>query len=247
MKNLAVKIMLGLIIFILIAFGIFYFSDNRYSLTYRSYNRMESAKSFEFEFTSGIGIGGLNMALNGNIKILPSTAQTLSYVALNTGFVPVDMDVYTEKNDIYYKVNFFGMGWAKGIPAVKGEEGYNPIAYGEALKGVNLLDAIKFISVFDRSEKDNLIILHTDDAFTLEEVKAFLKKAFQFSESTIDQWDLTGYDLSIAINKDTSLFDSVTLVLKQNILATESLLNVSVKLVGLNNFTSIEVPSDLTR
>jgi hypothetical protein len=246
-KNVAVKIMLGLIIFLLIAFGIFYFSDNRYGLTYKSYSRMESAKSFEFEFTSGIGIGGLNMALNGNIKILPSTNQTLSYVALNTGFVPIDMDVYTEKNEIYYKINFFGMGWVKGVPSLKGEEGYNPVAYGETLKGINLFDAIKLISVFDRSEKDNLIIFHTDDAFTLEEVKAFLKKTFQFSDSTIDGWDLTGYDLSISINKDTSLFDSATLVLKQNILATESLINISVKLVGLNNFTSIEVPSDLTK
>lgn len=247
MKNLTVKIMLGLIIFLLIAFGIFYFSDNRYSLTYKSYSRLESAKSFEFEFTSGIGIGGLNMAMNGNIKILPSTSQTLSYVALNTGFVPVDMDVYTEKNEIYYKINFFGMGWIKGVPSLKEEESYNPVAYGEALKGVNLLDAIKLISAFDRSEQDNLIIFHTDDAFTLEEVKGFLKKAFQFSDSTIAGWDLTGYDLSIAINKDTSLFDSATLVLKQNILSTESLFNISVKLVGLNNFTSIEVPSDLKR
>ena len=247
MKNIAVKIMLGLIIFLLIVFGIFYFSDNRYSLTYKNYNRLESAKSFEFEFTSGIGIGGLNMALNGNIKILPSTSQTLSYVALNTGFIPVDMDVYTEKNDIYYKINLFGMGWVKGVPSLKGEEGYNPVAYGEALKGVNLMDAIKLISAFDRSEKDNLIVFHTDDAFTLEEVKAVLKKTFQFSDSTIKEWDLTGYDLSISINKDTSLFDSATLVLKQNILATESLFNISVKLVGLNNFTSIEVPSDLTK
>lgn len=247
MKNLAVKIMLGLIIFLLIAFGILYFSDNRYSLTYKSYSRLESAKSFEFEFTSGIGIGKLNMALNGNIKILPSTSQTLSYVALNTGFVPMDMDVYTEKNEIYYKINFFGMGWVKGVPSLKGDEGYNPVAYGNALKELNLLDAIKLISAFERSEEDNLIIFHTDDAFTLEEVKAFLKKTFQFSDSTIEEWDLTGYDLSIAINKDTSIFDSATLVLKQNILATESLFNISVKLVGLNNFTSIEVPSDLTR
>jgi len=239
--------MLGLIIFLLIVFGIFYFSDNRYSLTYKNYNRLESAKSFEFEFTSGIGIGGLNMALNGNIKILPSTSQTLSYVALNTGFIPVDMDVYTEKNDIYYKINLFGMGWVKGVPSLKGEEGYNPVAYGEALKGVNLMDAIKLISAFDRSEKDNLIVFHTDDAFTLEEVKAVLKKTFQFSDSTIKEWDLTGYDLSITINKDTELFDSATLVLKQNILATESLFNFSIKLVGLNNFTSIEVPSDLTK
>ena len=247
MKNIAVKIMLGLIIFLLIAFGIFYFSDNRYSLTYKSYNRLESAKSYEFEFASGIGIGKFNMALNGNIKILPSTAQTLSYIALNTGFVPVDMDVYTEKNDIYYKINLFGMGWVKGVPSLKGEEGYNPVAYGEALKGVNLMDAIKLISAFDRSEKDNLIVFHTDDAFTLEEVKAVLKKTFQFSDSTIKEWDLTGYDLSITINKDTELFDSATLVLKQNILATESLFNISVKLVGLNRFTSIEVPSDLTK
>lgn len=247
MKNLAVKIMLGLIIFLLIAFGIFYFSDNRYSLTYKSYTRMESAKSYEFEFTSGIGIGGLNMAMNGNIKILPSTSQTLSYVALNTGFVPVDMDVYTEKKEIYYKINFFGMGWVKGVPSLKGEEGYNPVAYGDALKGVNLLDAIKVISAFDRSEKDNLITFHTDDAFTLEEVKAFLKKTLRFSDSTIEGWDLTGYDLSISMNKDTALFDSATLVLKQNILATESTFSITVKLVGLNNFTSIEVPSDLTK
>lgn len=247
MKNLAVKIMLGLIIFLLIAFGIFYFSDNRYSLTYKSYSRMESAKSFEFEFTSGIGIGGLNMAMNGNIKILPSTNQTLSYVALNTGFIPVDMDVYTEKKEIYYKINFLGMGWVKGVPSLKGEEGYNPVAYGDALKGVNLLDAIKVISSFDRSEKDNLITFHTNDAFTLQEVKAFLNKTLQFPDSTIEGWDLTGYDLSISINKDTSLFDSATLVLKQNILATESTFNITVKLVGLNSFTSIEVPSDLTK
>lgn len=247
MKNLAVKIMLGLIIFLIIAFGIFYFSDNRYSLTYKSYSRLESAKSFEFEFTSGMGIGGLNMALNGNVKILPDTAQTLSYVALNTGFVPVDMDVYTEKEEIYYKINFFGMGWVKGVPSLKGEEGYNPVAYGEALKGVSLLDAIKLISAFDRSEKDNLITFHTDDAFTLEEVKSFLKKTFRFSESTIEEWDLTGYDLSVTINKDTALFDSATLVLKQNILTAKSEFSISVKLVGLNNFTSIEVPSDLTK
>jgi len=247
LKNRAIKIMLGLIILLLMAFGIFYFSDNRYSLTYKSYSRMESAKSFEFEFASGIGIGKLNMALNGNIKILPSTNQTLSYVALNTGFIPVDMDVYTEKKDIYYKINLFGMGWVKGVPSLKGEEGYNPVAYGEALKGVDLMDAIKLISAFDQSEKDNLIVFHTDDAFTLEEVKAFLKKTFQFSDSTIKEWDLTGYDLSISINKDTALFDSATLVLKQNILATESLLSISVKLVGLNNFTRIEVPSDLTK
>ncbi len=247
MKNLAVKIMLGLIILLLMAFGIFYFSDNRYSLTYKSYTRMESAKSFEFEFTSGMGIGGLNMALNGNIKILPGTSQTLSYVALNTGFIPVDMDVYTEKDEIYYKINFFGMGWVKGVPSLQGEEGYNPVALGDALKGVNLLDAIKVISTFDRSEKDKLITFHTDDAFTLEEVKAFLKKTLQFSDSTIEEWDLTGYDLSISMNKDTALFDSATLVLKQNILSAESTFSITVKLVGLNHFTSIEVPSDLTK
>jgi len=156
------------------------------------------------------------------------------------------MDVYSENSDVYYKVNLLGMGWQKGVPSLD-EGGFNPVAYGDAVQEVRLLDMLKLASVFERSEKDNLIVYHTDSAFTLDEVKAFLLKSLSITQVTIDEWDLTGYDFVVSFNRDTNILDSVSLTLKQNILSGESEFNLLAKIVGIDTFTSIEIPADLEK
>ena len=244
-KNLFVRILLSLTILLVIGGGIFYFTDNRYILTYKSYSELKSAKSIEVDFTSNIGLGVL-LNLSGNIKMLPETKQSLSNIGLQAGILPVNMDVYSENSDVYYKVNLLGMGWQKGVPSLD-EGGFNPVAYGDAVQEVRLLDMLKLASVFERSEKDNLIVYHTDSAFTLDEVKSFLLKSLSITQVTIDEWDLTGYDFVVSFNRDTNILDSVSLTLKQNILSGESEFNLLAKIVGIDTFTGIEIPADLEK
>lgn len=244
-KNIFVKTLLSIVILLVIGGGILYFTDNRYILTYKSYSELKSAKSIEVDFTSNIGLGVL-LNLSGNIKMLPETEQSLSNIELKAGIIPVNMDVYSEKSDVYYRINLMGMGWQKGVPSMD-QGGFNPVAYSDALQKVRLLDMLKLASVFERSEKDNLIVYHTDSAFTLDQVKTFLLKALSITQVTIDEWDLTGYDLAVSFDRDTKILDSVSLTLKQNILSGESEFNLFAQIKGIDTFTSIEIPADLEK
>jgi hypothetical protein len=178
--------------------------------------------------------------------MLPETGQSLSNIELKAGMIPVNMDVYSEKSDVYYRVNLLGMGWQKGVPSMD-QGGFNPVAYSDTLQKVRLLDMLKLASVFERSEKNNLIVYHTDSAFTLDQVKAFLLKALSITQVTIDEWDLTGYDLAVSFDSNTKILDSVSLTLKQTILSGESEFNLFAKIKGIDTFTTIEIPADLEK
>lgn len=240
------KVLLGLILVLVIAGGVLYVTDNRYSLTLKSYYALKSAEAIDLDFTGNLGSGGMTFGVSGNSRILLPTEQSLTNVGLDVGFIPVNVDIYTEKEDIYYKLNLFNQGWQKGIPTVQEEE-FNPEVYGEALKDVSIIDMLGLASTFDRVEEGNLMTFHTDDAFTLEQVETFLVESLSMDRTTIEEWNLTGYDLRVAFNKETDLLDSAVLDLQQQVKTVDFETGFSVTIKGLDTFSTIDVPEDLTR
>lgn len=240
------KVLMGLILILAVALGFLYVTDNRYSLTLKSYYALKSAEALDLDFKGKLGSGGMTFGVSGNSRILLATEQSLTNVGLDVGFIPVNVDIYTEKGEIYYKLNLFNQGWQKGIPTVQEEE-FNPEVYGEALKDVSIIDMLALASTFDKGEEGNLMTFHTDDAFTLEQVENFLVESLSMDRTTIEEWNLTGYDLRVAFNKDTDLLDSVVLDLQQQVETVDFETGFSVMIKGLDTFSAIDVPNDLTR
>lgn len=240
------KVLLGLILILVIAGGVLYVTDNRYSLTLKSYIALKSAEAVDLDFKGKLGSGGMTFGVSGNSRILIATEQSLTNVGLDVGFIPVNVDIYTEKKDIYYKLNLFNQGWQKGVPTVQEEE-FNPEVYGKALEDVSIIDMLGLASTFDKGEEGNLMTFHTDDAFTLEQVETFLVDSLSLDRATVEEWNLTGYDLRVAFNKDTDLLDSVVLDLQQQVKTVDFETGFSVTIKGLDTFSTIDVPADLTR
>lgn len=239
---------IGVLLIVFIAAGlILYFTDNRYSLSIKSYNALKNATSMDLSFESRMGMGENSIGITGETQLTTSPKASFTQVSM---VLPIlgnlnIMDVYTEDTKIFHKYNLSFLPWQEGMPILQ-EDAFNPAMFGELDMNVELLDLLKFASVLDKGSEGELLEYYTTDYFTEDEFKAMLVRFLKLDEVQVENWNITAYKISFAFNTEKKELEEISIEFDHDI--SEVVLNNQFLLTfhELNSISKIPVPEGLT-
>jgi hypothetical protein len=239
---------IGSLLILFIAAGlILYFTDNRYSLSIKSYNTLKKATSMDLSFESKMGMGENSIGITGETQLTTSPKASLTQVSM---VLPIlgnlnIMDVYTSEDKIFHKYNLSFLPWQEGMPILQ-EDAFNPAMFSELDMNVELLDLLKFASVLDKGSEGELLEYYTTDYFTVEEFKTMLVRFLKLDEAQVENWNITAYRISFAFNKEMKELDKISIAFDHDI--SEVALNNQFILTfhELNSISDIPVPEGLS-
>lgn len=238
---------IGVLLIVLIAAGlILYFTDNRYSLSVKSYNALRSATSMDLSFESKMGMGENDIGVTGETQLTISPKVSFTQVSMT---LPVlgnmnIMDVYTSEDKMFHKYNLSFLPWQEGMPILQ-EDAFNPAMFGELDMNVELLDLLKFASVLDKGSEGELLEYYTTDYFTMEEFKAILVSFLKLDKTQVENWNITAYKISVAFNKEKKELEEISIDFDHDIsevvLSNQFILTFN----ELNSISEIPAPEGL--
>ena len=238
---------IGSLLLLFIAAGlILYFTDNRYSLSIKSYNALSKTTSMDLSFESKMGMGENSIGITGETQLTTSPKASLTQVSMELpilGNLNI-MDVYTSEDKIFHKYNLSFLPWQEAMPILE-EDAFNPAMFGELDMNVELLDILKFASVLDKGSEGELLEYYTTDYFTVEEFKAMLVSVLKLDEAKVEDWNITAYRISFSFNKERKVLEKINIAFDHDI--SEMVLNNQfiLTLHELNSISDIPVPEGL--
>lgn len=237
MKNF-LRAIAVLLVVVLVAFGIFWFTDTRYSLAAKSYLKISSADAASVEFDAS---GGRLMGVSGTMQVDNKSDKSMTDVTLSTSLFALEVSIYTEGEDAWVKTSF-SQDWIK---AEKGETTGGIENPAEKLKEIKVTDVLKVLSQFDRTESGDDIILSTTDAFTADQLKEALSTVIPNQYFATESWNIKSYEMKMVFSKSTKLIKSVGLTTVQEMMGMDIELKASAALKGLGADVVVTRPSDL--
>lgn len=237
MKNF-LRAIAVLLVVVLVAFGIFWFTDTRYSLAAKSYLKINSADAASVEFDAS---GGRLMGVSGTMQVDNKGDKSMTDVTLSTSLFALAVSIYTEGEDAWVKTSF-SQDWIK---AEKGESTGGIEIPAEKLKEIKVTDILKVLSQFDRTESGDDIILSTTDAFTTDQLKEALSTIIPNQYFATESWNIKSYEMRIVFSKGTKLIKSVGLTTVQEMMGMDIELKASAALKALGADVVVTRPSDL--
>jgi hypothetical protein len=237
MKNF-LRAIAVLLVVVLVAFGIFWFTDSRYSLAAKSYLKISSADAASVEFDAS---GGRLMGVSGTMQVDNKGDKSMTDVTLSTSLFALAVSIYTEGEDAWVKTSF-SQDWIK---AEKGESTGGIEIPAEKLKEIKVMDVLKVLSQFDRTESGDDIILSTTDAFTTDQLKEALATVIPNEYFATESWNIKSYEMKMVFSKSTKLIKSVGLTTVQEMMGMDIELKASAALKGLGADVVVTRPSDL--
>lgn len=237
MKNF-LRAIAVLLVVVLVAFGIFWFTDTRYSLAAKSYLKISSADAASVEFDAS---GGRLMGVSGTMQVDNKSDKSMTDVTLSTSLFALEVSIYTEGEDAWAKTSF-SQDWIK---AEKGETTGGIENPAEKLKEIKVMDVLKVLSQFDRTESGDDIILSTTDAFTTDQLKEALSTVIPNQYFATESWNIKSYEMKMVFSKSTKLIKSVGLTTVQEMMGMDIELKASAALKGLGADVVVTRPSDL--
>ena len=238
---------IGVLLIVIIASGlILYFTDNRYSLSIKSYYAMKNATSMDLSFESKMGMGENSIGITGETQLTTSPKVSLTQVSMTLpilGNLNI-MDVYTSEDKIFHKYNLSFLPWQEGMPILQ-EDAFNPAMFSELDLNVDLLDILKFATVLDKGSEGELLEYYTTDYFTEEEFKAMLVRFLKLDEAQVKNWNIKDYKISFAFNKERKEMEKISISFNHDI--SEVVLSNQFILTfrELNSISDIPVPEGL--
>jgi len=238
---------IGVLLIVFIAAGlILYFTDNRYSLSVKSYNALKSATSMDLSFESKMGMGENNIGITGETQLIMNPKASLTQVSMTLPIVGNlnIMDVYTSEDKIFHKYNLSFLPWQEGMPILQ-EDAFNPAMFSELDMNVELLDILKFASILDKGSEGELLEYYTTDYFTVEEFKAILVSFLKLDEAQVENWNIKDYKISFAFNKEMKELENISIAFNHDV--SEVVLSNQFILTfrDLNSISDIPVPEGL--
>ena len=238
----------GALLVLVIAGGLLlYFTDNRYSLSYRSYNAVRNASSMDLSFESRMGMGENSLGITGDTLLVldPNT----SYTEISMDLGPLGnrriVDIYTEEDQVFHRYNLPFLSWQEGMPILE-EDSFNPAMFSELQMDVKLLDLLKFASILDKDEGEELLEYYTTDFFTPEEFKAILVTMLKLNEADVENWDIRTYEIRFSFHKEKKELEK--LAVKFDYEVSEMVLDNELILIinELNSIEEIPLPEGIT-
>lgn len=241
-----IRIMGTLLVLVIAAGLMLYFTDNRYSLSYRSYNTLRNASSMDLSFESRMGMGENSLGIHGDTLVTMDPKASYTEVSMNLGPLGKTrvVDIYTAGDRIYHKYNLSFLPWQEGMPILQ-EDSFNPAMFGELQMNVKLLDLLKFASILDKENKEELLEFYTTDYFTPEEFKAMLVDFLKLEESEVENWNITAYEVRFSFHKERKELERISVnfdnEVSSMILSNALILTIN----GLDTVLEIPVPEGI--
>lgn len=246
MGKLILKLMGLLLVVTIAAAGVLYFTDNRYSLTYKSYNQLRNATSLDLSFESRMGQGEQVLGISGDTLMITSPRESYTEVSLDLDLLgnPKIMDIYTLDEETYHRYNLSFLPWQKGMPVFQ-EDAFNPASMGKLDSDVNMLDLLKFAYVLDKGVEGELVEYYTTDYFTVEEVKEMMVSILDLDPEVVKNWDILSYEFRVSFSKDEDQLRKISFLFDQNVSGITLNNGFSLTINSLNSVSEIETPEDL--
>ena len=227
-----------LLVVVLVAFGIFWFTDTRYSLAAKSYLKISSSEAASVEFDAS---AGRLMGVSGTMQVDNKGDKSITDVTLSTSLFALAVSIYTEGEDAWVKTSF-AQDWIK---AEKGESTGGIEVPAEKLKEIKITDVLKVLSQFDRTESGDDIILSTTDAFTTDQLKEALSTVIPNQYFATESWNIKSYEMKMVFSKSTKLLKTVGLTTVQEMMGMDIELKALAALKGLGADVVVTRPPDL--
>ncbi len=237
----------GVILLLLVAaLLVIYFTDNRYSLAVKSYSALRSASSMDLSFESDMGVGEGSLGISGDTRltILPRVSYTEVSVNMPALGNQKIVDIYTEGEKVYHKYNLAFLPWQEGMPVLQ-EDAFNPAVFGEMNTEMSMIDLLKFVYILDKGKDEEVVEYYTTDFFTIDEMKSMLISLLNLDPDLVRSWDIKAYEIRMAFNKERDELEFLSVMFDHNvsgvILSNSFRLNIN----SLNSVQAIDAPEGL--
>lgn len=241
------QIMGGIILILVAALVLIYFTDNRYSLSVKSYMALRDAESLDLSFNSNMGMGEDSLGISGDTILTMEPKVSYTEVSLNLPAIgnPKIVDIYTEDDKVYHKYNLSFLPWQEGMPVLQ-EDAFNPAVFGEINTKINVMDLLKFAYILDKGKDEDVVEYYTTDFFTIEEMKNMLISVLSLDPEQVRSWDIKAYEIKIAFHKERNELEFLSVMFDYDV--SGIILNNSFRLNinSLNTVAEIPVPEGLT-
>jgi hypothetical protein len=246
MGKLILKLMGGLLLLTMAAAGILYFTDNRYSLAVKSYNRLKNASSLELSFESRMGAGDNTLGISGETLMLTSPRESYTEVSLDLAALgsPKIMDVYTLGEEVYHRYNLSFLPWQKGMPIFQ-EDAFNPATMGSLDSDVKMLDLLKFAYILDKGRDEEQVEYYTTDYFTIDEIKGMMVSLLDLAPSVVDGWNILSYEIRVTFDKGEDQLKILSFTFDQEVSGVTLNNGFTLNIDALNSISDIEAPENL--
>ena len=237
----------GLFLVLIIAALLVYLTDNRYSLSVKSYLALNDAASMDLTFNSRMGTGEDALGISGDTRLMVEPRVSYTEISLNMVALgnPKIVDIYTESDNVYHKYNISFLPWQEGMPVLQ-EDAFNPAVLGQLSTDMEILDILKFVYILDKGEDDGVVVeYYTTDFFTIEEFKSMIVSVLDLNPEQVSNWNILSYEIKIAFHKERNELEYISLQFDHEISGV--VLNNSFDLVinSLNTVEEIPVPEGL--
>lgn len=240
------QILGGIIIILIIALLVIYFTDNRYSLAVKSYSALRDASSMDLSFESNLGMGEDSLGISGDTRLTIEPRVSYTEVSLNLGTLGNQkiVDIYTQGEEVYHKYNLSFLPWQEGMPVLQ-EDAFNPAILGEMNTRVNIIDLLKFAYILDKGKDEEVVEYYTRDFFTVEEFKSMLIGILSLNPEQVRNLDIKTYEIKIAFHKGRKELEFLSVMFDHDVSGVILNNSFMLRINSLNNVDVIDVPEGL--
>ncbi len=237
----------GALLLLFITMGLLlYFTDNRYTLSVKSYNALNNATSMDLSFESRIGIGENNIGIIGDTQLTvnPNASYTEVRLDLATLGNPKIVDIYTSNEQVFHKYNLFFLPWQQGMPIIQ-EDAFNPAMFGQFQMDLKLLDLLKFVSILEEERNEELLEYYTTDYLTVEEFKMMLVNILKLDEGEVLNWNIKSYEIRFSFHKEKKELERIAIEFDHDVSDMDLNNQFILTIHELNNVIEITAPVGL--
>ncbi|NTW72903.1 MAG: hypothetical protein HGA49_11775 [Eubacteriaceae bacterium] len=236
-------IILAVIVLILAA-GIFMALNSRYFYIYNSINTLQKVSSYSGSFDIEIGEDGSFIKSAGTGEIIVDPGESYFTVETKTALFPLKIEIYTRGEDTYFRSVLTSDQWIMGNLEDSGAIGITG-DYKEKLKALEMMDIYKAVSIMDKSDEGDYMLLSTNDAFTVEQLEMLLSGVLPLSPEEIKKLNIKAYDFKFYFDRKTKIIHTIHMEFQSEIDKAPVPFEIKVILTGYNNIPNIETPQGI--
>ena len=246
---MAKKIIIGLlsvIVLLLLALTVLFYSDHRYSYALQTYRALSEVKSMEISYKSHMGLGENQLGIHGTAAMTFSPQASFIEVYTDLPFLGSQkiMDIYTEEKDVYHKFNLAFLPWQSGIPLLS-EDAFNPSNLTKLSPKAELIPMLRFLSSLKKEEDEENLTYYTTDFFTPEEFKKVLSETLRLDGMNTAEWNMDSYKISAVFDKGEKLLKEVRIEFANTVRNVSVENEFSLEILSVNSVETIEKPEGL--
>lgn len=238
--------LLGVMVLLLLALTVLFYTDHRYSYAVRTYRALSAVESMEISYNSHMGMDENQLGIHGTAAMTFSPRAAFIDVYTDLPFLGDQkiMDIYSEEKEVYHKFNLAFLPWQRGIPLLS-EDAFNPANLTELSPKADLVPMLRFLASLKKEEDAEKITYYTTDFFTPEEFKKLLSETLSLDSMDTKEWEMEAYRISASFDKEEKLLKEVRIEFTNRVRNVTMENEFSLEILSVNSVDAIEKPVGL--